>query len=109
MKAEATRPSPNANSNGFYRQSPKPPAMSALNFLNSFIRYISAKQLESNGLFVGKRVGGSNLPMCLVHFRLVIGNLFRFVVLNRPSTPLNDAQLGGYFFAQITRVGGMVA
>lgn len=83
--------------------------MSALNFIDSFTTCILAKQLESNGLFAGKWVGGSNLPVCLAHFRLVIGNLFRFVVLNRPSTPLNDAQLGGYFFAQITRVGNMAA
>lgn len=27
---------------------------------------------------------------------------------NRPATPLNDAQLGGYFFAQMPRAGSTV-
>lgn len=57
----------------------------------------------------GPCTGGSNLRLIAGNFRLVIENVFRFLGANRPSTPLNDAQLGGYFFAQITRGMGIAA
>jgi len=62
---------------------------------------------EADGLEWGalERVGGSNLPVSVADFLLVIGNVFRFVVLNRPSTPLHDAQLGGYFYACMAGFG----
>lgn len=46
-------------------------------------------------------IGGSNPPLSAPESRLVLRALFRSLSSNRPATPLNDAQLGGYFFAQI--------
>ena len=40
---------------------------------------------------------------------LAVGKSAGSFVLNRPATPLNDAQLGGYFFAQMPRVGSIAA
>lgn len=82
--------------------------MNVPHFLESHVSQIPAIQLVQRfaaARSVGPGIEGSNPPIPAGNFPLVIGNLFRFVVLNRPSTPLNDAQLGGYFFARISRLG----
>jgi hypothetical protein len=48
-------------------------------------------------------------PTTRSNFRLVLQPIFCFISFNRPSTPLYDAQLGGYFYAHMPRLGSNVA
>jgi len=90
------------------REIPTKSAMNVPNFVESEVSPIPAVQPVmklTNASLSGSGIGGSNPPVSAVDFRLVIQSVFGFLDPNRPSKPLNDAQLGGYFFAQIPRLG----
>jgi len=72
-------------------------------FLN--INRLQGEESSTHLNSILQRIGGSNPPLSHLSFRLVIKTVFHFLVFNRPSTPLYDAQLGGYFFARITQAG----